>query len=796
MPNRRIFITMLQSIYEKNGKCRETTFSGLASGFMIPYTVSMTEAEYNALPQDEQKKLKLGACFQAGVLDENGHSCELLYKAYLVVLDADHPSKTLLEDIKKKYPGVKMIVYTTFRSREDSPRYRILVLLDRTVNKSEYEELCKEFAKTLNCEFDKQCFNLTQKLQLPRVLSDIEYHCYEWGDKPLEVDKILGLKASKPPEKAAETGTETVSYKYGYIDAYNDVYSVEATMEQLSDIYEPAGTKNRYKLIGSDSTAGVIIDPDKNIATSFHASDPACGHPCSSFDLYRIHRYGYLDKECRPDTKKSELPSFKAMTDYVKKDKKVKELLDKKRDELRPQIDAETKKIIEKLQTTRKGEPKNSTANAVTIVMEDPKLSGVLYDSFMQQFIITKPVPWDIKDAKYPHKFSDYDRKAMIGYISRIYQIETGTTVDNALAEITFRRSINPLQEYFKGLVWDGTKRIEELLIKYLGCENSEYVRTATKVTLVSAVKRMFEPGCKVDTVLVILGKQGCGKSTLISRLARGYFSDNIRCQDMTSKAAAEKLRGVFIAELSEMAGYSKADIEMVKSFITCQSDNYREPYARIVSEHPRANIFIGTSNRITGLLTDETGNRRFLPVYATDNHTDNSWDIDETVVDQIWAETYEMYKNGESTQMPVHLHAEVLKMQDDAVIEDDRAQLVDQYLNILLPEDWYDMSISERRDYINHEGRYVGCPYNGTLRRDYICAAEIGLELFKLEKVDLTLRLSKEIALMLRKLGWTDYPVNKGRKQIRGYGKPTVFCRPPDSTEKTVDEKDSAGDS
>ena len=104
---------------------------------------------------------------------------------------------------------------------------------------------------------------------------------------------------------------------------------------------------------------------------------------------------------------------------------------------------------------------------------------------------------------------------------------------------------------------------------------------------------------------------------------------------------------------------------------------------------------------------------------------------------------------------------------------------LVSEYLDILLPEDWYDLSIEDRRDYINHTGKYLAQPYNGTLRRDYICAAEIGMEFFGMRKVELSIRFSKEIALMLRKLGWTEYPSCKGRRLIPGYNRPTAFCRP-----------------
>ena len=134
------------------------------------------------------------------------------------------------------------------------------------------------------------------------------------------------------------------------------------------------------------------------------------------------------------------------------------------------------------------------------------------------------------------------------------------------------------------------------------------------------------------------------------------------------------------------------------------------------------------------------------------------------------------LYQNGASIVMPPELREETLRMQDGAVIENDRAQLEQQYPDVLLLEDWYTMSVEDRRDYINHEGKFVGKPYDGTKKRDYVCAAEIGLELLKLKKIDLTLRFSKEIALMLRKLGWTDYPKCKGRRKMPGYGIHTVF--------------------
>ena len=789
MLTKRIFITLFKDIYQTKGKRCETTVADFVAGLKTPERLCVTASEYGDMPDEEKKKLKFGGeVYALSTYEGDLQTGAKDAKAYGITLDVDEADTQFPEVLKKHFPETYMFIHTTFSSREDKPRYRVLIFPSRPVTKEEYSSICRRIAeKVPEYKFDEAGFRINQKMLIPRVLKDVKYHYYEWGTGLLDADGFLSNEGK--PECQTKQAGSTAPYSslinledvqlYGPINAYNDAHPIKEIIESLSDVYEATDTENRYKLIGSDSTPGVIIDPEKNIATSFHANDPAQGKPLNSFDLYRIHRFGELDKDCPRDTKKNELPSFKAMLDFAKKDKKVQNLLAEHREKFKPKRDPIVSKIMQTLQRNNKGEPKNCSANSAIIIQNDPKLSGIMYDSFLGQFIVTKPLPWEPSGLKYPHKFAEYDRKATITYISSTYEIEMGTTLDNALADLTFTRSLNPLQDYFKGLTWDGEPRVEGMLTTYLGVEDSDYTRAASRITMVSAVKRVFEPGCKVDTVLVLLGKQGCGKSTMIAKLSKGYFSDNIRCQDMANKSAPEKLRGVFLAELSEMAGYSKADIEMVKSFITCQSDNYREPYARIVTEHPRTNIFIGTSNRITGLLTDETGNRRFLPVYTTDKRKAAPWDMRETDVDQLWAEAYTMYQNGASIVMPPELQEETRKMQDGAVIEDDRAQLVQQYLDVLLPKDWYTMSVEDRRDYINHEGKFVGKPYDGTMKRDYVCAAEIGLELFKLNKIDLTLRFSKEIALMLRKLGWTEHPNNRGRRKIPGYNKPTAFCRP-----------------
>ena len=113
----------------------------------------------------------------------------------------------------------------------------------------------------------------------------------------------------------------------------------------------------------------------------------------------------------------------------------------------------------------------------------------------------------------------------------------------------------------------DGVKRVDTLLVKYLGAEDNIYTREATRKTLVAAVARTMNPGIKFDTVLVLNGPQGIGKSTLFSKLGGKFFSDSLSISDMRDKTAAEKLQGYWILEIGELAGIRKIDEETLKSF-------------------------------------------------------------------------------------------------------------------------------------------------------------------------------------------------------------------------------------
>jgi predicted P-loop ATPase len=140
-------------------------------------------------------------------------------------------------------------------------------------------------------------------------------------------------------------------------------------------------------------------------------------------------------------------------------------------------------------------------------------------------------------------------------YFERVYGIWSPTKFKDALlAVISAERVYHPIKEYFDTLSWDGEERIDRLLVDYLGAEDNAYTRAVTRKTLCAAVARVYEPGVKFDSILVLNGPQGIGKSTFFAKLGREWYSDSLTISDMRDKTAAEKLQGYWILELGELA--------------------------------------------------------------------------------------------------------------------------------------------------------------------------------------------------------------------------------------------------
>jgi predicted P-loop ATPase len=296
----------------------------------------------------------------------------------------------------------------------------------------------------------------------------------------------------------------------------------------------------------------------------------------------------------------------------------------------------------DKLLTTGQGAPKPILANAITAYRYAPEWQDVLYfDEFSMATMVRHSPPWE-GGAIVERKWSPKDDSLAADWLQR-HGITVGTNVAAEAVEVVARDApFHPLREYLTSaqLEWDGKPRVRTWLSQYLGVPHSPYAGAVGQAWMISAVARAMHPGAKADSMLIIEGAQGIGKSQAVRTLADPWFSDELA--DIGSKDASLQLGGNWIFELSELGAMQRSEVTRLKAFLSCTQDRFRPPYGRRVIEVPRQCIFVGTTND-DEYLKDATGARRFWPVKAgrillRDLEADR---------DQLWGEAVRLYHDG-----------------------------------------------------------------------------------------------------------------------------------------------------
>ena len=424
------------------------------------------------------------------------------------------------------------------------------------------------------------------------------------------------------------------------------------------------------------------------------------------------------------------------------------------------------------LEVDKSGHIIQNTANVCTILLHDPELKNICYNTFRDSLDVTGPLPW--KQVK--KGFGDADWANLRNYFAKKYEITSVQMIrDAVLGTYSSERAYHPIRDYLESLSWDGTARIDSLLENYLGAENSEYTKQTIAITLIAAVARIYKPGYLFQTVLVLSGPQGIGKSTFFAKLFSPYYSDSLSLFDLRDKTGPEKLSGLWGIELSELSGLRKMDVETIKSFVSRSDDQYRRAYGTVVESHPRSCVIVATTNN-ANFLRDSTGNRRFLvvPVYGgTQKHP---WDLTQNDVDQIWAEAVVRYNRGDSTILTETASQVARELQTVAMEEDAREGLVDNYLSILLPADWDKRSAEKRLMYYQNINGVM--QEKGTVQRDRVSCLEIWVECLGKPRSDIRKNDSAELITILTKLGWHRVNSKTGKTNRGCYGPQITYER------------------
>ena len=753
---------------------------------------SETMEEYNHLPKSKQDDIKDVGGFILGKLKDNKRRKENVLSRSALTLDMDYGSENIVGELKNSLT-YRTLIYSTHKHKKSKPRLRLIIPLDRNVSPDEYSAISRMVASEINMDlFDDSTYEASRLMYWPSTSCDGEFIFEDIKKDILKADDVLKKYENWKDTKSWPTSSrQKIVFKNnlnkqadpltkeGLIGGFCRTYSISDVIEKfLGHVYEESEFRGRYDYIPASSSAGVVVYDDK-FSYSHHATDPASGKLLNAFDLVRIHNFSHLDKiedlEKKPSNK---LPSFKAMENFVLQDEKVKQLLSKERQDLakmefevvqEEEVNTSWQNLLE---LDKKGNVKSTMSNMAIIIRNDVNFKNIVYNQFKCSIDVVGKLPWkQIKSG-----WSDADMACAKLYFERVYKIWSPLKFKDALLAVTSsERVYHPIKEYFKTLKWDKVSRLDTLLVDYLGAKDNIFVREVTRKTFCAAVTRIFEPGKKFDSILVLCGPQGIGKSTLFSKLGKEWYSDSLSLCDMKDKTAAEKLQGYWLLELGELAGIKKVDVEVIKSFISRTDDKFRKAYGVNVESNPRSNIIVGTTNSEGGFLRDITGNRRFWPVMVSGNSNLKPWDLKD--VDQIWAEALYRYEQGEE----LYLKGDVSKMakiaQQEAMESDDREGIILDYLETLLPTNWNEMTLYERRAYLNNKELIAS---KGIVRKSEICIMEIWCECFFRERQDLKRTDSYEIEGILNRIGgWERMTSNKsGKIRFEIYGPQRAFIR------------------
>ena len=301
------------------------------------------------------------------------------------------------------------------------------------------------------------------------------------------------------------------------------------------------------------------------------------------------------------------------------------------------------------LETTEKGGVRQSIRNCLTVFQRDPLLSGAIaYNILTDRKDIIKPIGFHRESTA----LNDTDMKYLLLYLEETYGLTNEKKIDNAIGIVANENKYHPIRDYLSSLVWDGKERIRFCLRHFLGADADDYTYEALKLFLMGAISRAFQPGCKFEIMLCLVGGQGAGKSTFFRLLAvrDEWFSDDLRKLDDDN--VYRKLQGHWIIEMSEMIATANAkSIEEIKSFLSKQKETYKVPYETHPADRLRQCVFAGTTNRQDFLPRDRTGNRRFIPVPVdaelAEVHILDNEEESRAYIDQLWTEAMTIYNSG-----------------------------------------------------------------------------------------------------------------------------------------------------
>lgn len=454
-----------------------------------------------------------------------------------------------------------------------------------------------------------------------------------------------------------------------------------------------------------------------------------------------------MDDEAQPGTPTNRLPSYRAMCELAVQDANVSALMTRE-DFADAAKGADGQDWATKLTRDQNGGFHKTLNNIMLLLQNAPELHGCARkDDFSGRIYAAEELPW----RKEPGYWSDADTTELRKHFETAYHgfRPSKQDIKDSVVASAVKQKFHPVRDYLAALIWDGAPRLDTLFIDYLGAADNAYTRAVTRKVLVGAVARVMAPGCKFDYMMVFIGRQGRGKSSIIYNLVPNpdWFSDSLVTFD--GSKAFEAVTGKWLIEIPEMHAFDKVTMNQAKAFISKRSDFYRAAYAEFPEDRPRQCAFFGTTNNAE-CLRDETGGRRFW-IMETDmmGRKKNLFTELATERDQIWAEAKIRWMLGEPLFLPQNLEVEASEQQEQHRERHPWEDTIKNFLDQKIPADWNNWDLSRRRMF--WEGNVTGdVPL---VARTKVCAREIWQEAFGKDLASLDPQKARAINAVLNRL-------------------------------------------
>ena len=654
--DRKINICIGESRKSVNWKPQSLMLSELYDRLSNPVQSPETMEAYLQMSKGEQDALKDVGGFVGGTLNSPRRKADTVTGRDVLTLDLDHIPAGQTEAVIKKVNsmGAGFCVYSTRKHRPDAPRLRIVIPLNRTATPDEYEACARKVAAVwIGIEMcDPTTFEPSRLMYWGSHCSDGQWvFCVEDGAF-LSVDGVLALyqdwhdisswptvPGAKEPKKLASRQADPLT-KDSLVGVFCRAYNVLQAMDAfLPGVYEPAGEDGRYTFTGGSTTGGAVTYDDDKFLFSYHATDPCSGQLVNAWDLVRLHKFGHLDDGAAAGAKGNTLPSYQAMSEFVRQDSAVIE-----------QMAKETFSAISTAVEAAGATTIDQDAGIDLAKHKKEPLSEKVLDLALQVWGISVRVNditgrGEVKGLP-PQYLQAAALNVLPTFLSDVLKpLEikgaSPTAITDYLQLILARSHYNPVVEMLDTVTWDGVGRLP-VLLNILGVDPGSIQATLIQKWLIQCIamaRNTYGSGNGADGVLTLQGPQGIGKTMFFRRLAvkPDWFAEGV-VLDVKDKDSKLQATSAWISELGEVDETLRKEQSWLKGFITSAEDRIRAPYARAAEPRPRRTSFCATVNP-EGFLWDTSGNRRFWTITVTDIKRASLQDLPETWFIQLWAE-------------------------------------------------------------------------------------------------------------------------------------------------------------